>query len=70
MLKTVRSQKDDCERRMGQARVKVGLPAKRYQGVTTLTPEGNVEKVVQPHEANLDDAFKILNQQKAQAGNH
>lgn len=55
MLKTVKAQKEDCERKMGQARMKNGLPSKRYQG------NGHGEL----HENNLDDAFRIMKMQSA-----
>lgn len=56
MTKTVAAQKEECERKMGMARVKAGLPSKRYQSSSQM-PAMN--------ETSLDDAFKILEQQKA-----
>jgi len=70
MYKTVVSQKEDCERKMGKARVKAGLPAKRYQGKGVINANGNLTDMVDPNETNLDDAFKILAAKKAKpAGN-
>ncbi|MGK5083989.1 hypothetical protein WDW37_11875 [Bdellovibrionota bacterium FG-1] len=65
MVKTVRTQSEDCERKMGQARLKAGLPAKRYQGQSTVTSEGNVGKVIRRHEHSLDDAFAIRDEDKS-----
>lgn len=59
MLKTVKKIRKKCERDMGMARRKAGLPSNRYQGQITVTPEGKVGQVLAPHENNLDDAFKI-----------
>jgi len=65
MVKTVTTQREDCERKMGQARTKIGLPANRYQGQSTITPEGTIGKVIRLHENSLDDAFKILEMEKS-----
>lgn len=49
MLKQVQRQNEQCAYALGQARVKVGLPAERYNGLLT---GGR-------HENSLDDAFEI-----------
>ena len=61
MTKAVKKTRSDCERKMAVARLKVGLPAKRYQGEIKVSPEGTVEDVIKPHETNLDKAFEIKN---------
>lgn len=61
MTKAVKKTRGDCERKMAVARLKVGLPAKRYQGQIKVSPEGTVEDVIKPHENNLDKAFEIKN---------
>lgn len=57
LLNIVTKNREECERRMGAARIKAGLPAKRFKGT------GHYEngKWVQDHpeEQNLDDAFRI-----------
>lgn len=59
MTKHVKKTRSDCERKMAVARLKVGLPAKRYQGKVKISPQGTVDEVVKEHEQNLDDAFRI-----------
>lgn len=59
MKVTVRHNREVCERAMGQARVKAGLPATRFQGRASITPDGNIGKVFQRNENTLDDAFSI-----------
>ena len=59
MLSLAKTTREKCERKMGYARVKAGLPSQRFQGRITITPEGNVGSVLAPHEHSLDDAFKI-----------
>ena len=63
MLSEVKKTRSSCERKMGVARLKAGLPSKRYQGKAIITPSGSIDHMVSPQENNLDDAFKI----KAQA---
>lgn len=64
MLKVLKPMRDKCELEEGQARVKAGLPAGRYQGVIEISKEGNISKVIQKHENSLDDAFEIKNAKK------
>lgn len=59
MMKEVKKTRASCERKMGAARLKAGLPAKRQQGKITVTPAGTVKEVLKEHENNLDDAFRI-----------
>lgn len=59
MTKHVKKTRSECERKMAVARLKVGLPAKRYQGKVKISPQGTVDEVVKEHEQNLDDAFRI-----------
>lgn len=59
MLKEVKKTRASCERKMGVARVKAGLPAKRQQGQITVTSSGQVKEVLKEHENSLDDAFRI-----------
>jgi hypothetical protein len=58
MMKEVKKTRSSCERKMGVARVKAGLPSKRGQGVIKISPKGTVESIVKEHESSLDDAFK------------
>lgn len=64
MLKEVKKTRASCERKMGVARLKAGLPAKRNQGKITVTPTGQVKEVLKEHEQNLDDAFRIKKAQE------
>lgn len=59
MLKEVKKTRAYCERKMGMARLKAGLPSKRQQGKITITPSGQVNEVIQEHENDLDTAFRI-----------
>jgi hypothetical protein len=59
MLKEVKKTRAACERKMGAARLKAGLPAKRQQGQITVTPSGQVKTVLKEHEHSLDDAFRM-----------
>lgn len=59
MIKTIHKSRETCEREMGYARVKSGLPATRYQGRSTYTDEGSIKATLQEHENSLDDAFRI-----------
>ncbi len=59
MISTVKRTRTSCERKMGVARLKAGLPAKRYQGKAVITPAGTVDRMLAPNENNLDDAFQI-----------
>ena len=59
MISEIKKTRGSCERKMGVARIKAGLPSKRYQGKVLVTPAGNVREVVKEHEKSLDDAFRI-----------
>lgn len=59
MLIEVKKTRGSCERKMGVARIKAGLPSKRFQGKVLVNQKGNVQEVVKEHENNLDDAFDI-----------
>ena len=67
LLTLAKQTREKCERKMGYARVKAGLPSQRYQGKITITPEGNVGEVLAPHENSLDDAFKIKKENRKPA---
>lgn len=69
MTKQVKKTRASCERKMGVARMKAGLPSKRYQGEVKISPQGNVESVVKPHEKNLDSAFEIKSQTSGESRN-
>ncbi|MFZ9596534.1 MAG: hypothetical protein ACO3A2_10705 [Bdellovibrionia bacterium] len=58
-LATVTKFREQCDVELGFQRVKFGLPAKRYQGKTTFTPDGRIKEVIQENENSLDDAFRI-----------
>jgi len=58
MLSEVKQTKQECERKMGVARVKAGLPSKRQKGEVKFSPNGVVEEVLKIQEKSLDDAFK------------
>ncbi|MFK7824127.1 MAG: hypothetical protein AB8G05_08220 [Oligoflexales bacterium] len=60
MIKTVKKSRENCEMRMAGARVKAGLPAARFEGNVSISPEGKVEKVIYAQEKSLDDAFRII----------
>lgn len=64
MLKEVKKTRASCERKMGAARLKAGLPSQRQQGKITVNPSGQVKEVVKEHETNLDDAFRIKKAQE------
>ena len=66
-LKILEKNRSGCERKMGQARLKAGLPSQRIQGDHTITPEGNVGVVMRKHENSLDDAFEISHKGRAPA---
>ncbi len=59
VLVEVRYTRESCEVKMGHARIKAGLPFKRYQGKSVINSKGNVESTVKEHEHSLDDAFRI-----------
>lgn len=59
MIREVKKTRGNCERKMGVARVKAGLPSKRYQGKAVINKQGNVQEVIKEHEHTLDDAFRI-----------
>ena len=60
LLAKVKEIQEDCEVKMGHARVRAGLPAARYQGRIEVHSDGTVKKTINAHEKNLDDAFRIL----------
>ena len=64
MIRIVRSNLDDCERSMASARVKHGLPAKRFQGEGFFDHRGKWVQT-EDHEHSLDDAFKRMARQRA-----
>lgn len=59
-LKLVRKHLKKCERQMGHARVKVGLPSKRYKAKGYY--QDGIYKVTREAENSLDDAFRIRSQ--------
>ena len=59
MFKTVRDAKEQCELKMGMARIKAGLPEQRVQGISKYDADGNIVKTVQANENSVDDAFKL-----------
>jgi hypothetical protein len=69
MISVVKRTRVSCERKMGVARLKAGLPAKRYQGKAVITPAGTIDRMLAPNENSLDDAFQIkeLGDNKAKA---
>ena len=67
MLSEVKRTRGACERKMGVARIKAGLPSKRYQGKPVITPAGTLDHMIAPHESNLDNAFKIKEQDTSNA---
>lgn len=69
MISVVKKTRTACERKMGIARLKAGLPAKRYQGKAVITPAGNVERLLAPPEHNLDDAFEIKEMRESNKAN-
>lgn len=69
MVTQVKKIRTKCERDMGMARRKAGLPSLRYQGQIKVTPQGTVGEVIAPHENNLDDAFKIKKSSGSGSGN-
>jgi len=58
MFKIVKDHREHCEMKMRRARLKVGLPAKRFQGKGHF--ENNQWVQDAPHEHDLDDAFRII----------
>ena len=50
MLTNVRDSREDCERKMGVARRTAGLPSQRIQGISTVTAEGKIDKVIRKNE--------------------
>lgn len=58
MNKTLKRYKEDCERKMRQARVKAGLPAYRYKAEGYYTGDGTWVQT-RKGEKTLDDAFEI-----------
>lgn len=65
MLKTITSTKEVCERKMGIARMKAGLPSQRIQGVAIVNAQGKIEKVIRKNENSLDDAFEIVKEEQS-----
>jgi hypothetical protein len=68
MLKTIVKNREQCEQKMGKARIAVGLPATRYQGRFTLSNTGAINSQVIENENSLDDAFRIRDRLKDSAG--
>lgn len=62
LLNVISSQRVNCERELGYARVQHGLPSERYPAQGYYGPKGNFI-VTRPAERNLDDAFRILAEQ-------
>lgn len=62
MKTTIHHNREICERKMGTARVKAGLPATRFQGRHSITQEGVIGSIYQRNENTLDDAFAIREQ--------
>lgn len=62
MISAVKRTRTSCERKMGVARLKAGLPAKRYQGKPVITSAGTIDRMLAPNENSLDDAFQIKEQ--------
>ena len=61
MNKLLVSHRESCERKMSTARLKAGLPAKRFQGEIAYTAGGNVDHMINESEKSIDDAFRIQN---------
>lgn len=57
-VKTITRHLEECEYKLGQARVKVGLPSKRFIGEVRYVKGGQFVQET-PNEGSLDDAFKI-----------
>ena len=68
MIKTIKKSRENCEMRMAGARVKAGLPAARFEGNVTISPDGKVEKIIYAQEKSLDDAFRIVKMKNANGG--
>ena len=66
ITKQIKKHRRSCEIKMGIARRKAGLPSSRYQGNISVTSDGKVDRVLAPHEHNLDDAFRIKEENEAQ----
>ena len=64
LLRVVQKHRKTCERKMGYARQRVGLPAQRFNGAGFFDGDGDW---IQTGEAenNLDDAFRIMSMLKA-----
>ena len=64
LLRVVKKHRKSCERKMGYARQRAGLPAQRFNGSGFFDGEGDW---IQTGEAenNLDDAFRIMSMLRA-----
>jgi bifunctional DNA-binding transcriptional regulator/antitoxin component of YhaV-PrlF toxin-antitoxin module len=67
-LGLVKKYRERCEQELGVQRVNHGLPARRYQGKTTFTPDGRIKEVLQENENSLDDAFRIAGHPSSEKG--
>lgn len=65
-LKIVRKHLRKCERQMGHARVRAGLPAQRYKAKGRY--QNGIYKMEREAEQTLDDAFRIRSKESAKAG--
>ncbi len=64
MLRTVTKFNQTCQREMGFARVKAGLPSERYQPIGHFAPDGKWA-LERKGEKTLDDAFEIRDRSSA-----
>ena len=62
-LTAIEKHRGTCERELGYARVKAGLPAERFKGEGSFAANGRYVRTVE-EEQNLDDAFSRLAAQK------
>ena len=58
MLRLFTKQRKQCDQQVSVARVKAGLPAKKYKGEGYFNQNGTYVET-RRHEQNLDDAFRI-----------
>lgn len=65
MVKTVKKHRTTCEREYSAARVRAGLPAKRYESVGRH--QGGTYVQERAPERNLDDAFRIASEEASKA---
>lgn len=66
MMKTIEKHRGNCEREMGYARGKAGLPSMRYPAKGEYGSDGTFH-VIRKAEENLDDAFRIKAQESKPA---